>query len=208
MQPELILSFLGTSVLLTLMPGPDNIFVLTESLTKGSKNGLAIALGLSSGVLIHTLAAALGLSVIIQQSELVFTIIKFFGVAYLLYLAWLSYKEKPDNTELSQTTTTQTKVPWFRFLRKGFLMNVLNPKVSLFFIAFLPQFVSQDGSWSPSVQMIALGVVFMLQTVVIFGGVAILSGKLSTFLNSPKFWNTTKYLKIIVLLGLSVFLAL
>ena len=89
MQIELILSFLLASVLLTFMPGPDNIFVLTESITKGQKNGIAISIGLCSGVLIHTLAAATGLSIVIQKSALAFSIIKYLGAAYLFYLAYI-----------------------------------------------------------------------------------------------------------------------
>lgn len=141
MEIELVLSFLSASLILSIMPGPDNIFVLTESVTKGHQNGIAISIGLSLGVMIHTLAAALGLSLIIQQSALVFSVIKYLGAAYLLYLAItaLRYKSKSNKDEQIQENETMS---WMQLIRKGFLMNVLNPKVSLFFIAFLPQFVS------------------------------------------------------------------
>lgn len=94
MEFELLLSFLTASILLSIMPGPDNIFVLTESITKGKKNGILIALGLSLGVLVHTLAAATGLSIIIQKSALAFSIIKYIGAIYLFYLAFMALKDK------------------------------------------------------------------------------------------------------------------
>jgi len=113
MELGLILSFLGASIILSLMPGPDNIFVLTESLTKGHRNGIAISLGLGFGVLVHTIAAATGLSIIIQKSAIAFCIIKYLGALYLFYLAYQAYKEKKltlniklnDNREKKHTTT-------------------------------------------------------------------------------------------------------
>ncbi|TKG93668.1 LysE family translocator [Puteibacter caeruleilacunae] len=207
MESSLILSFLGASILLTIMPGPDNIFVLTESITKGQKNGIAISTGLCSGVLIHTLAAATGISLIIKQSELIFSIIKYLGAAYLFYLSYQAYREQKPSLDFSESKSEE-KLKVFPLIRKGFLMNVLNPKVSLFFIAFLPQFVSKDG-FDITVQMIILGVIFMLQTLLIFSFVAISSGKLNRYVTRPKFWDITKWSKIIVLaiLGLTLMVA-
>lgn len=207
MEPELVLSFIIASVLLTLMPGPDNLFVLTESLTKGQKNGISISIGLCLGVLVHTLAAATGLSIIIQKSALAFTIIKYLGAAYLFYLAYMAMKEKEPEINLSAKPSTES----FQFLpliRKGFLMNVLNPKVSLFFIAFLPQFISSNGI-NVTVQMIILGLLFMVQALIIFGLISILSGKLTKYVNDPRFWKITKWSKVGVLslLGLTLALA-
>ncbi len=138
MEIGLILSFLGASVVLSLMPGPDNIFVLTESLTKGQRNGIAISFGLGLGVLIHTLAAATGLSIIVQKSAIAFSVIKYLGAIYLLYLAFRAFKEKKAELNFKSENNEKPKtLPYL--VKKGFLMNVLNPKVSLFFIAFLPQ---------------------------------------------------------------------
>lgn len=206
MQIELILSFLLASVLLTFMPGPDNIFVLTESITKGQKNGIAISIGLCTGVLIHTLAAATGLSIIIQKSALAFSIIKYLGAAYLFYLAYLSTKEKPMEVNLDKKSKEE-KFQLFPLIRKGFLMNVLNPKVSLFFIAFLPQFISQDGI-NITYQMIILGLIFMVQALIIFSMISILSSRLTSYVNSSKFWKTTKWSKVGVLSILGLTLAL
>ena len=95
MDLELLISFLLASITLSLMPGPDNVFVLTESITKGKRNGIIISAGLASGIIVHTIVIATGLSVIVQQSPYVFNAIKIFGSIYLLYLAYLTYKEKP-----------------------------------------------------------------------------------------------------------------
>ncbi|MEM9821441.1 MAG: LysE family translocator [Bacteroidota bacterium] len=207
MEIELIASFLLASVLLTLMPGPDNLFVLTESLTKGHRNGIAISVGLCTGVLIHTLAAATGLSIVIQKSAWAFSIIKYLGAAYLFYLAYQAIKEKEQTLEI-QSTAKVEQTPLFPLIRKGFLMNVLNPKVSLFFIAFLPQFVSTQGM-NITVQMIVLGLIFMIQALIIFSLIALLSGTLTKYVNNPRFWQITKWTKVGVLsiLGLTLALA-
>ena len=206
MQIELILSFLLASVLLTFMPGPDNIFVLTESITKGQKNGIAISIGLCTGVLIHTLAAATGLSIVIQKSAVAFSVIKYLGAAYLFYLAFMATKEKPMEVTLEKKSKEET-FHLFPLIRKGFLMNVLNPKVSLFFIAFLPQFISQDGI-NITVQMIILGLIFMVQALVIFSLISILASRLTGYVNSAKFWKITKWSKVVVLSILGLTLAL
>ncbi|MEM0940921.1 MAG: LysE family translocator [Bacteroidota bacterium] len=206
MELGIILSFLGASAILSLMPGPDNIFVLTESLTKGQKNGIAISLGLGSGVLVHTLAAATGLSLIVQKSAIAFSIIKYAGAVYLLYLAYQAFKEKKPTLNLKPDNDIK-KNKFLFLVRKGFLMNVLNPKVSLFFIAFLPQFTTRDG-YNITIQMILLGLIFMVQAIVIFSLVAILSGRLTIYVNNPKFWKITKWSKISILSLLGITLAL
>jgi len=206
MQIELILSFLLASVLLTFMPGPDNIFVLTESITKGQKNGIAISIGLCTGVLIHTLAAATGLSIVIQKSAVAFSVIKYLGAAYLFYLAFMATKEKPMEVTLGKKSKENT-FQLFPLIRKGFLMNVLNPKVSLFFIAFLPQFISKDGI-NITYQMIILGLIFMIQALVVFCLISILASRLTGYVNSAKFWKITKWSKVGVLSILGLALAL
>ncbi|KAA3596815.1 MAG: LysE family translocator [Calditrichaeota bacterium] len=206
MEFQQIMSFLGASILLTLMPGPDNIFVLTESLTKGQRDGIAISLGLASGILVHTLATATGVSIVIQNSEITFTVIKYLGACYLFYLSFKAFQEQRPNVELN-FEKENTKTGFGKLMRKGFFMNVLNPKVSLFFIAFLPQFVSKNG-FNFTFQMIILGFIFMTQTVIIFSLIAILSGKLSNYLNSAKFWKITKWSKVSVLSVLGLTLAL
>ncbi len=191
--------------MLTLMPGPDNIFVLTESLTKGRRNGLAISTGLSLGVLVHTIAAATGLSLIIQSSALAFSIIKYAGALYLLYLAFKAFREKQPISDFEAGSAPPSR--FLVLVRKGFLMNILNPKVSLFFIAFLPQFISPKGM-DITFQMIILGVIFMVQAWIIFSAIALLSGKLTRYVNSPRFWNITRWGKVSVLSLLALTLAI
>lgn len=203
MELNLVLSFLTASFLLALMPGPDNIFVLTESITKGKRNGIAISIGLCSGVIIHTLAAATGLSLIIQNSAIAFQVIKYLGAAYLLYLAFLTLKEKKSEITFSKEKADYN---FWKLVRQGFLMNVLNPKVSLFFIAFLPQFISTNG-FNITLQMIVLGVIFMGISLFTFVMISIMSGRLSSYLNNDKFWKYTKFGKAMVLGILGIALA-
>jgi len=206
MELGLVLSFIGASVILSLMPGPDNIFVLTESLTKGQRNGIAISIGLSLGVLVHTIAAATGLSIIIQKSAIAFSTLKYFGAAYLFYLAYQAMKEKKP--VLNFNLASNEKSTQFSFLiKKGFLMNILNPKVSLFFIAFLPQFITLGGI-NITTQMIILGLIFMLQALFVFSLISIMSSRLTKYVNNPKFWKITKWSKISILSILGLTLAL
>lgn len=205
MEIELILSFLGTSIVLSLMPGPDNIFVLSESLTKGQRNGILISFGLGCGVLIHTVAAATGISIVVQKSAIVFSVIKYLGAIYLLYLAFQAFKEKKPELNFASENNGKQKT-LFQLVKKGFLMNVLNPKVSLFFIAFLPQFLTNNG-YNFTLQMVILGVIFMVQAIIIFCIISILSGRLTKYVNSPKFWNFTKWGKISILTTLGIALA-
>lgn len=200
-----IFSFVTASILLTLMPGPDNIYVLTESITRGRKAGVILSAGLVSGIIIHTVVIATGLAIAIQQSDLVFQIIRFVGAAYLLYLVYLTYKEETKAVSISgESGDSKGKASRGLYL-KGFLMNVLNPKVTLFFIAFLPQFVNQDG-WRYEFQIMLLGAVFMLQAFMLFAGIAILAGKLREYLTSEKFWRSVKWVKMTVLFLLAVYL--
>ena len=203
MELNLILSFLGAAVLLTLMPGPDNIFVLTQSITRGAKTGILISIGLVSGVWVHTAIAATGLSVLLRQSELVYSLILYLGAAYLFYLAFQATKEEPVETGSAETLSKTTK--GFNLVRTGFFMNVLNPKVTLFFVAFLPQFITQNG-WSLAKQFGVLGLLFIVQAFIIFSLISVLAGQLTDYFNSPKFWQITKWSKVVILALLGVFL--
>ena len=122
MDFALTMSFLGVAILLTLMPGPDILFVITQSISQDKKAGIATALGLCSGLIVHITAATLGISIIIYQSALAFTVIKYTGAAYLLYLAWQSFKEK--ETGFAFNHNKPLKYP--SLYKKGILMNLLN----------------------------------------------------------------------------------
>lgn len=204
MDGTLLLAFMGAAVLLALMPGPDNIYVLTESISKGARQGITITSGLVSGVLVHTLLAATGLSLIVFQSDAVYNVVKFIGAAYLLYLSYQATKEQPMQVDFR---SDHTSTSFFSLFRKGFLMNLLNPKVSLFFIALLPQFVSSTG-FSPMLQMSILGLVFMVEAFIVFSSIALIAGSLASLVRSNRFWVATKWIKVIVLAVLGVLLAL
>ncbi len=205
MDDSLVIAFIIASFFLALMPGPDNIFVLTESLSRGFKTGITITFGLVSGVLVHTFAAASGLSLLLVKSPTAFTTIKYLGAFYLLYLAYQTYYEKPINFAEKDQGKKETNFQFGKLWRKGFLMNVLNPKVSLFFMAFLPQFITENG-YSVFLQFIILGLLFIVIAFLVFGSIAFLAGRLSNVLNTEAFWKYTKVLKIITLVVLAFFL--
>ena len=202
MDYSLLLSFITASFLLAIMPGPDNILVMTESLTKNAKNGIALALGMNSGILIHTLAAATGISLILQQSTMAYTIIKIMGAIYLLYLAYKEYHAETVPLDLARAKIDTASTSYIELFKNGFIMNVLNPKVSLFFIALLPQFLSKDG-WSTMIQMCILGAIFMLIGAITFSSLAILAGSLKKYVQSFRFWKIMKWSKIAVLVVIS-----
>jgi threonine/homoserine/homoserine lactone efflux protein len=182
MDFALTMSFLGVAILLTLMPGPDILFVITQSISQDKKAGIATALGLCSGLIVHITAATLGISTIIYQSALAFTVIKYTGAAYLLYLAWQSFKEK--ETGFAFNHNKPLKYP--SLYKKGILMNLLNPKVSLFFLALLPQFVNKSMGHI-TLQMLILGIIFLVQALVIFIAVSVFSEKLRHVLLTNSF---------------------
>ena len=175
--------FLAASILLTLAPGPDILYLLTKSLSSGAKSGIILAAGLVSGIIFHTLLVMVGVAAVIQNSALAMTLLKIFGAAYLLFLAFNAFKEARRGKILS-ISQADSMSNLFSLYRRGILMNVLNPKVLLFFLAFLPQFVknSSDASW----QIIFLGVTFAAQAFVIFSGVAFFAGRLRKFILRKK----------------------
>lgn len=152
-------AFLLAGVLLNITPGNDTIFILTKSIGQSKKAGIISAFGISAGCLVHTLLAAFGLSIIIAQSILLFNIIKYAGAAYILYMG---YKMLTDKTQLQGGNAENAEaVSYWKIFRDGILTNILNPKVALFFIAFLPQFI--DPSLKNTVlPFIILGVTFII----------------------------------------------
>ncbi|AKB64755.1 LysE family translocator [Methanosarcina mazei] len=169
-QSQLIY-FIAASAALTFLPGPDILFVLTQSISQGKIAGIATATGLCTGILVHTSAAAFGISALVYKSALAFEIVKYAGAAYLLYLAWQALRESGEL--VSSAPIRERNV--FALYRRGIFMNVLNPKVALFFLAFLPQFVN-TGAGSVPMQMIFLGIVFLVQAWVIFSIISVFAG--------------------------------
>ncbi|WP_421715670.1 LysE family translocator [Arcobacter arenosus] len=197
--------FLIASFLLCLAPGPDNIYVLTQGMTKSKKAAVITTLGLTTGIIVHTTAAAFGISVIFKTSEIAFNIVKYAGAAYLLYIAYQAFKYRNEPLDLSvQNSSGELK----KLYIKGFFMNVLNPKVSIFFLAFLPQFVTPANGNVP-MQMITLGLIFMVLTIIVFSSIGIAGNVLSAKLIEKP--NIVKYMNIMtsfVLGTLAVKLAL
>lgn len=204
-MPEQLILFLTASILLTFSPGPDIIFVMVQGISKGKKAGIITTLGLASGILVHTSLVAFGVSAIIKQSETLFLLIKIFGALYLFYLAYRVFKSDSNFSLTSKSAVIDKKRALFR---QGFIMNVLNPKVTLFFVAFFPRFLwDQEGS--TVYQFYILGFLFMLITIIIFGLVAILAGKIALFLkNHPSSGKSLKWFQIIVFIGIGIFILL
>ncbi|GAA0856555.1 MULTISPECIES: LysE family translocator [Clostridium] len=173
MELVTIISFLSAAIVLTLAPGPDILYVMTQSITQDKKAGIFTAMRLCSGIFIHTMAAALGISGIIYSSTKVFNIIKILGASYLIYLA---FKELTSKEE-SFLSEKQENLIYSKLYKKGITMNLLNPKVALFFLALLPQFVDNNGM-NVTVQMMILGVIFMVQAFLIFTLISIFSYKI------------------------------
>lgn len=174
--------FIVASTLLALAPGPDNLFVLTQSMVRGSKAGVVITLGLCSGLIFHTSAVALGVAVIFQTSALAFSLLKLIGAGYLLYLAYLSFKDA-SKTKLS---TDAAPLSLSALYRRGIFMNVTNPKVSIFFLAFLPQF-TQPEQGNVTAQVFLLGALFMVCALVVFSLIALLAGRLGAWFSQTKY---------------------
>jgi RhtB (resistance to homoserine/threonine) family protein len=150
-------TFVITGILLNLTPGNDTIFILTKSIAQGKKAGIISALGIATGSIIHTLLAAFGLSLIIAQSMVLFNIIKYIGAAYLLYIG---FKMLTDKSQLqTDSAIEKSNLNYWKVYRDGMLTNIFNPKVALFFIAFLPQFI--DPSFKQSIlPFVLLGLTF------------------------------------------------
>lgn len=264
--------FILSSIALTIMPGPDNLYLLAKSISDGAKQGVILAAGLASGIIFHTALVIFGVAAVIASTPEAFLMLKYLGAFYLFYLARQAYSAKPrpmapnpatnldvtseqvksanntknndastnTNSNMSNTsanantsantntnvntsrntgTSTDTStnhshskqqglLSGFATYRKGLLMNILNPKVLLFFLAFLPQFVNPTGP-APSLQVALLGFLFSLQAFIIFSAIAMGAGRLSHFLNQSEarqiVMNKIQGLILIIIGGLLLF---
>ncbi|HET8754272.1 MAG TPA: LysE family translocator [Salinimicrobium sp.] len=200
---EQIIPFLTASILLTLSPGPDIIYVLVQGMTNGKKHGIVTATGLVTGILIHTSLVAFGISLLIRESESLFLMIKILGAGYLFFLAF-----QVSKMEVSKdfSTEVQQKRNLFSLFKQGFLMNVLNPKVIIFFLAFFPGFL-WDPEGNTVRQFYILGFIFMLQAFIIFSAVAILAGKISGFMKKhPYSGKIFKWTQVVVFIGIGIYI--
>ncbi|MFK7813922.1 MAG: LysE family translocator [Maribacter sp.] len=205
MNYEILYAFMGATGMLAIFPGPDNIYVLMQSISNGKKYGLATVAGLMSGCLVHTTLLAFGVSAIINQSEQLFFIIKLLGAGYLFYLAFKVYRSS-DVIKLSSEETPEKNL--IQLFRQGFIMNVLNPKVTIFFLAFFPGFLFSE-SLGTVFQFYVLGFLFIAVSGVIFSLIAILSGLISEIIiKNANVGIILKWLQIIVFVGIAVYLLL
>jgi threonine/homoserine/homoserine lactone efflux protein len=172
-----VISFLGTAILLTLIPGPDNLFTLAQSIAKGKKAGIFTTLGLCTGLLVHIAAATIGISALIYQSAFAFSVVKYAGAAYLLFLAYKSFRDKGTSLNFENKDSLEYKALY----KKGIIMNLLNPKVSLFFLSFFPQFINYETG-NVTIQMLIYGVLFLVQTLMIFILISLFAGKVGYIL--------------------------
>lgn len=203
LSSETLITFFTASILLGLAPGPDNIFVLTQSALRGRSAGISVMLGLCTGLIGHSLAVAFGVAVIFQTSTLAFSILKYIGAGYLVYLAWQAFRASAE--ELTNSSNGELK--HWKLYRRGIIMNITNPKVSIFFLAFLPQFA--DPSKGPIwIQLLLLGGLFIIATLLVFGSIALLAGTLGQWLSrSPRTQPLLNKLTGIVFIGLALKLA-
>ena len=174
---ETIAIFSLASVALALAPGPDNVFVLTQSVLHGRKAGLLVTIGLCTGLLVHTAAVSLGVAAIFQTSTVAFSILKTIGAGYLFFLAWKAFYA--GVARLNETETPS--MGWHKFYFRGVLMNISNPKVAIFFLAFLPQFTDPSRG-SITIQMLMFGGLFIVTTLLIFSAIAWAAGFLGEWL--------------------------
>ncbi|MFL1896944.1 LysE family translocator [Aquimarina sp. 2-A2] len=205
MNYELLYTFVVATSILAITPGPDNIFVLLQSVVNGKKYGLATVAGLMTGCIVHTTLVAFGMSTLIKQSDALFLIIKIFGACYLFFLAFQVYKA--DSSIELQSNTVAKKNP-LQLFRQGFIMNVLNPKVSIFFLAFFPAFLFSDHL-NTVIQFYVLGGIFVCVSFVVFALIAILADYIASYLKqSKKIGLILKWVQIIVFVAIGIFILL
>lgn len=196
--------FIPASLLLIVAPGPDILFVVAQGVSSGKRAGFFTALGLAFGNSVHTMAAALGVSLIFKTSVVAFTVFKVAGALYLFYLAYKAIKHRKDLMKMNE----QDRKPAHHLIARGFIMNVLNPKVALFFLAFLPQFVAKDAA-SPFGQILILGAIFIILVIIVFGAIGLTAGTFGQFLTrSRKANEVLNWLCAAVFIGLGIKLVL
>lgn len=205
MNVEVLVTFVSAVSLLAISPGPDNIFVLMQSVVHGRKFGLATVAGLMTGCIIHTTLVAFGVSAIIKENQSIFLGIKILGAAYLLYLAFKVLQSSGNIHMDSQNVKRKTPAQLFRI---GFMMNVLNPKVTIFFLALFPGFLFSD-TLSEVIQFYVLGGLFILTSFVIFSSIALLGGSISERIQqNQNIGVVLKWLQVFVFVGIAIFILL
>lgn len=202
MSISVLWAYFLTCVLMAWLPGPDIYYVLSTSLVRGFRAGFSVALGLCAGCIFHTGLCASGISIIIANSPVLLNVVRVFGAIYLGYLAYASWKSRP---EAGRTSGIGGGMSAYGLFCKGLIMNVSNPKVIIFFLSFFPQFLV-DGGVAVWLQIFILGVIFMCSALAVFSFVAFFAGKMSNVLMSVRFAAIMRWVSICVFGGLALLL--
>lgn len=203
-DPTKFILFVGVSWALILAPGPDMLYVITRGVTQGRRAGMLSAIGVICGILVHTTAAALGLTLILQTSAIAFLVVKYLGAIYLIYLGIRAWRDKSTfEVQTASASVSLRKIFW-----QGVLSNVLNPKIAIFFLAFLPQFVDK-GSSHVTLQMVVLGLTFACFGLCFLLVVGFSSGTLGSWLTRrPQYTQLLQRFAAGILIALGIRLAL
>ena len=203
---DLWISFLVAATVLAIAPGPDNLFVLLQSAMHGPKAGVLVTLGLCVGVFIQTCLAAFGVAAVVAASTVLLTIIKCAGAAYLTYLAWGAWTAPVNEVKPNQKSSeTERSLTSFQLWRRGILMNITNPKVLIFFLAFFPQFIVKGSSEAQVMyQMFIMGLTFLVVTLVVFSAIAWCAGSLADRIRSAKFQYILNKVSALIFIVLAV----
>lgn len=190
-----LLAFVVLLIFIVMSPGIDFALITKRTLTDGKKDGIKIALGITTGVLIHTAAAALGLSLLLMKSAFAFEIVKYIGAIYLIYMGLLSFIKRRKPTENYDQTVPSKKSPFMQ----GLITNTLNPKVAIFFLTFLPQFIMPD--YNPSLQFLLMGSFYAAVSIVWFATIVLMLSYVRKWLMSPRVQNIIDKATGLVLIG-------
>ena len=203
--------FFIAALVVAVAPGPDNLFVLAQSATHGTRAGICVICGLCTGIAVQTTLLIVGVSALIAASPVAFFVLQCCGAAYLLYLAYKSFQVRAGVVKLDERgeKSKSSSLSFRKLYLRGIIMNLTNPKAVLFALSFIPPAVRMDSALSPSLQMAILGVEFVVATFIVFGSIAFLAGTVKNFLlNSPKANRNLNWFSgcVFVLLAAALFL--
>ena len=188
MQTEVIFTFVLSSVVLTISPGPDIIYVISQSLVRGKKAAIITSIGLTTGLLFHTFFVVIGLSLLVSENENIFFLLRISGFLYFVYLAFMVFLKRKNKIDVKSNEFENIS-----FFKKGLMMNLLNPKVSLFFIALFPGFIFSDNL-NLQLQFLILGLIFWFQANLIFIFVSMFSNKISNLISRKNILSRNSFI--------------
>ena len=188
MHTEVIFTFVLSSVVLTISPGPDIIYVISQSLVRGKKAAIITSIGLTTGLLFHTFFVVIGLSLLVSENENIFFLLRISGFLYFVYLAFMVFLKRKNKIDVKSNEFENIS-----FFKKGLMMNLLNPKVSLFFIALFPGFIFSDNL-NLQLQFLILGLIFWFQANLIFIFVSMFSNKISNLISRKNILSRNSFI--------------